>query len=317
MKYSIDEELLETARKLGPTISEHAEEAELERRPARAVMDALTNAGLQRMFIPKSLGGLEVDPVTYARIAEEIAGFDSVAGWALQAGNHIAWWCARMPNEGVEEVYGNGPDHSPERLARDIATYVGNVGEPCGLVGLSGGGMLSLGAAARSRDVSAVAAYEPIALEVMDRDFEARFGELVARMHEAVADERPVDATRLFLEFVGNDAEVASLNEPESLQIAARNLAVDLKEFRQATEAAARNPTGPASLESIAAPVFLMHGTQTAQEWFTESVRYYAGKIPGAETRELVGSGHLGPVMEPERIAGELERFFEKTREAA
>ena len=102
--------LLDAAQDIGPLIQEHAAEVERQRRPAKAVLDALTAAGLQRMFTPETLGGLEVDPVTYARAAETIAGFDSVAGWALQAGNHVAWWCSRLPDEGAEEIYANGPD---------------------------------------------------------------------------------------------------------------------------------------------------------------------------------------------------------------
>ncbi len=106
----VDEMLLESARDLGPVIREHADQAERDRRPAGAVMDGLREAGLQRMFVARSLGGHEVDPVTYARVAEVIAGFDSVAGWALQLGNHVAWWSARLPKAGVEAIYGNGPN---------------------------------------------------------------------------------------------------------------------------------------------------------------------------------------------------------------
>ena len=105
-----DESLVERARQLGPLIREHAEDAERERRLARPVIDALIGAGLQRMFAPVALGGLEVDPVTCARVVEEIAGFDSAAAWALQAGNTGAWWSARMPQAGVDEVYAAGPD---------------------------------------------------------------------------------------------------------------------------------------------------------------------------------------------------------------
>ena len=104
------EQLVEAARRLGPLIREHAGDAERNRRLAQPVMDALTAAGLQRMFTPRSLGGLEADPVTCARVVEEVAGFDSAAAWALQAGNTGAWWCARLPESGAAEVFAAGPD---------------------------------------------------------------------------------------------------------------------------------------------------------------------------------------------------------------
>lgn len=103
------DELLQRARGLGPLIREHAETAERDRRVAKPVLDALRAAGLQSLFTPRSLGGLEVDPVTCARIVEELAGFDSAAGWALQSGNVNAWWSCRLPDEGAEEIYGTDP----------------------------------------------------------------------------------------------------------------------------------------------------------------------------------------------------------------
>jgi alkylation response protein AidB-like acyl-CoA dehydrogenase len=102
--------LLERARALGPMIREHAGTAERERRLARPVIDAMRRAGLFRMFTPQSLGGLETSPVTLARVAEEISGFDSAAGWALQAGNTGAWWSARLPADAAAEVFADGPD---------------------------------------------------------------------------------------------------------------------------------------------------------------------------------------------------------------
>lgn len=110
MTISADSARLDAAREIAPLIREHADEAERQRRPSKAIMNALVEAGFQRMFIPVSLGGLEVDPLTYARVTEEIAAADSAAGWALQVGNHIAWWTARLPNEGVKEIYANGPN---------------------------------------------------------------------------------------------------------------------------------------------------------------------------------------------------------------
>jgi alkylation response protein AidB-like acyl-CoA dehydrogenase len=70
----------------------------------------MREAGLFRMFTPRSLGGFEADPVTVARVAEEIARFDAAAAWALQAGNTGAWWAARFPEKGVTELFADGPD---------------------------------------------------------------------------------------------------------------------------------------------------------------------------------------------------------------
>lgn len=107
---SADQQLLEAAWSLGPVIRAHAEASEHARRLARPVIDALAAAGMFRLFAPASLGGFEVSPVAYAQIVEAISTFDSAAGWVLQAGNTGAWWACRLSQEGVEEIYGAGPD---------------------------------------------------------------------------------------------------------------------------------------------------------------------------------------------------------------
>ncbi|HKP15874.1 MAG TPA: acyl-CoA dehydrogenase family protein [Gemmatimonadaceae bacterium] len=108
--FAVDESLLERARALGPMIREHADTTERDRRLARPVIDAMRDAGLFRMFTPRALGGLEADPVTVARVVEEVSGFDSAAGWALQAGSSGSWWTSNLPAEGVAELFADGPD---------------------------------------------------------------------------------------------------------------------------------------------------------------------------------------------------------------
>lgn len=110
MTFEIDRELLDVALELGPLIKEHSAEGESNRRVPAAVIQAMKDAGLVRMMVPKSVGGLELDPVTSARVFEEVARFDSAASWILQAANSGDFYCARLPDEGVEEIYANGPD---------------------------------------------------------------------------------------------------------------------------------------------------------------------------------------------------------------
>jgi len=105
MTYAIDETLLAKARELGPLIREHAPQAERERRLSKPVIDALNRSGITKMLLPKSLGGLEADPVTMLRVVEEIASFDSVAGWLLMVSNSGAFTGCRFPAETVEELF--------------------------------------------------------------------------------------------------------------------------------------------------------------------------------------------------------------------
>jgi alkylation response protein AidB-like acyl-CoA dehydrogenase len=124
---SLSEMLLTRARAIAPIIREHAEIAERQRRLASPVIDAMRAGGFFRMFTPRSLGGLEADPITVAKVAEEIASVDSAAAWALQAGNTGAWWAARFSEAGVAEIFADGPDllaaasFSPPHRAEEVA----------------------------------------------------------------------------------------------------------------------------------------------------------------------------------------------------
>lgn len=124
------ERLLAAARELAPLIREHAGAAERERRLAPEVVTALARSGFFRLLLPRSLGGLEVDPPTCSRVVEELAGADSAAAWALQAGNSGAWWGARLPALGIEEIYSSNPSavmsasfHPPQRAREADGGY--------------------------------------------------------------------------------------------------------------------------------------------------------------------------------------------------
>ena len=110
MTFEIDRRVLDAALKLGPLLREHSAEGERTRRVPPSVIKAMKDAGFVRMMTPKSVGGLELDPITCARVFEELARFDSAASWILQAANSGDFYCARLPDEGTAEIYANGPD---------------------------------------------------------------------------------------------------------------------------------------------------------------------------------------------------------------
>src|SRR5215472_7343859 len=59
------DDYVERARRLAPQIEACADQIEQERRLAGPVLDALFEAGMFRLLLPRSLDGAEVDPATF------------------------------------------------------------------------------------------------------------------------------------------------------------------------------------------------------------------------------------------------------------
>ena len=115
MHWEADTSLIDAAREIAPIIQKHNEETERERRLSRPVLTALRETGLLRMSTPRSLGGLETDPITRALVVEEISRHDSAAGWTLENPLDWAFFCARLPDEGAEEIYSQWRGHLDRR----------------------------------------------------------------------------------------------------------------------------------------------------------------------------------------------------------
>jgi indole-3-acetate monooxygenase len=72
--------LLEIAHSLEPLIREHAEALDGRRIPAPLV-EALYDAGVFRSMLPREVGGLEVEPVEWLQMIEELARVNASVGW--------------------------------------------------------------------------------------------------------------------------------------------------------------------------------------------------------------------------------------------
>jgi indole-3-acetate monooxygenase len=77
---------VERARGLQPLVREAADEAERERRLPARVAQAMAEAGLYRVALPRSLHGSEADPATQIRTIEAVALADGSAAWNLMIG---------------------------------------------------------------------------------------------------------------------------------------------------------------------------------------------------------------------------------------
>src|SRR5487761_1072779 len=101
--------VVRAAAALQPAIRRYREEIEREQRLPPALVDELRAAGFYRLVIPRALGGLEVDPLTYLRVVELLAEGAGSVGWNL-ANNSIGQLVTLgLPEEGVREIHGPGP----------------------------------------------------------------------------------------------------------------------------------------------------------------------------------------------------------------
>ena len=100
--------LVQAAIALQPVLRDCHDEIEREQRLPPALVEQLHAAGFYRMVIPRSLGGLQVDPLTYLRVVEVLAEGAGSVGWNL-ANNSIGQLVTLgLPDEGVQEIHGQG-----------------------------------------------------------------------------------------------------------------------------------------------------------------------------------------------------------------
>jgi indole-3-acetate monooxygenase len=94
-----------TARELAPKIRAAADEIEAERELPRPLFEALADAGLYHLAVPRSLGGGEIDLPTYIQVLEELGKADASAAWTINQGAIYATYSARMPPAAARAIW--------------------------------------------------------------------------------------------------------------------------------------------------------------------------------------------------------------------
>jgi alkylation response protein AidB-like acyl-CoA dehydrogenase len=100
---------LDAARKLGPLIRSCADETEAERELPRPLFEALADAGLFHLAVPRALGGAELDLPTYVQVIEELGKADASTGWCVNQGAIFATYAARMPRDVARSIWIDTP----------------------------------------------------------------------------------------------------------------------------------------------------------------------------------------------------------------
>jgi alkylation response protein AidB-like acyl-CoA dehydrogenase len=102
--------VVQAAAALQPVLRHYHEEIEREQRMPQALVAQLREAGFYKMVIPRSLGGLQVDTLTYLRVVELLAEGAGSVGWNLGNGGVGQLVTLGLPDDGVDEIYGKRAD---------------------------------------------------------------------------------------------------------------------------------------------------------------------------------------------------------------
>ena len=100
---------LDAARKLVPMIRSCADQIEADRELPQPLFEALADAGLFLLALPRALGGAEIDLPTYVQVLEEIGKADASTGWIVNQCAIFATYAARMPRDVAHMIWIDTP----------------------------------------------------------------------------------------------------------------------------------------------------------------------------------------------------------------
>jgi alkylation response protein AidB-like acyl-CoA dehydrogenase len=98
---------LARARALAPMLTAAADEIERQRRLPQSLVDAMLEAGLFRMLLPRDYGGGESDPLSFVEVLEEIARHDASTAWCLGQTSVCAMAAAYLPADSARAIWGD------------------------------------------------------------------------------------------------------------------------------------------------------------------------------------------------------------------
>jgi pimeloyl-ACP methyl ester carboxylesterase len=238
---------------------------------------------------------------------------DGEVGWRHLLPHLVGTFtCISMSTRG-RGLSADGPDHTLEAFTGDAVAIAEAFGDPVALMGWSLGGTIALGAAARSRAVSAVAVYEPGVFDVPSGANPAASKQKADAVAEAVTGGRFADGAREMISDVATAEELAALAAGDAYDRWAPNMPVTLRGVRAVTEGLAGggfSPTAPSTLAEITVPVLYLHGTDTPTSWYVDGARHVARHAADVRIAAVPGVGHFAPMLAPEAVADALLRFL-------
>lgn len=96
--------MIEAVAALGADVDAVADRIEQDRRLPDELVDAIAATGAFAMYVPRSVGGPEVHPLTAFATAEALARHDGSVGWCVQVSAAVTSFMAWIDPAGLEEL---------------------------------------------------------------------------------------------------------------------------------------------------------------------------------------------------------------------
>lgn len=104
------EELIARAAAMVPLLRKNAARTEQDRRVVEENIEALRQAGLFKIAVPRRFGGYEVPFRTFLQISGELARGDGSTAWVTTLMNVCSWVAGLYPDQAQRDIYGRDPD---------------------------------------------------------------------------------------------------------------------------------------------------------------------------------------------------------------
>jgi alkylation response protein AidB-like acyl-CoA dehydrogenase len=105
-----EKELVERAKALRPLLQKNATTTEDERRVPEENIQAIAEAGLFRVTVPRRYGGYEVSIRTKLEVSAALAEGDGATSWAVTLINVCNWFTSLYPQQAQDDVFGADPN---------------------------------------------------------------------------------------------------------------------------------------------------------------------------------------------------------------
>ncbi|HEY0425482.1 MAG TPA: acyl-CoA dehydrogenase family protein [Rhodopila sp.] len=98
------------ARTLIPLLRSAADRIDEKNELPADVLDAMFDAGMFKLLLPRAIGGLELKPTDFIQCVEAIAEGDASAAWCMNQGSGCSMAAAYLSPEVASEIYGGKRD---------------------------------------------------------------------------------------------------------------------------------------------------------------------------------------------------------------